>query len=49
MTLELEEAIMSYIEVHNANTKTFIWTAKAADILAKVERAHDVLNKHKTE
>lgn len=46
---ELEAAIMSYIEVHNANPKTFIWTAKAADILAKVERAHAVLNKYKTE
>lgn len=40
---ELVDAIMSYIENHNKNPKSFKWTAKADDILAKVERARAVL------
>jgi len=40
----LVEAIMSYIHEHNANPKSFTWTAKAEDILAKVERARAVLH-----
>ncbi len=46
---DLVSAIMSYIDDHNANPKTFKWTAKAEDILAKVQRARDVLNKVSTE
>lgn len=42
---ELEAAINEYIAMHNANPKPFIWTAKAADILAKVTRARAALNK----
>lgn len=34
-----------YGALHNANPKPFIWTAKAADILAKVTRARASLNK----
>jgi transposase len=40
---ELVEAIMDYINQHNADPKGFTWTAKAEDILAKVERARAVL------
>lgn len=40
---ELEAAIMSYIKNHNTDPKSFTWTAKAEDILAKVERARAVL------
>lgn len=36
---ELEQAIAQYIEHHNTKPKPFIWTARAADILAKVTRA----------
>ncbi len=41
---ELVEAIMSYVNEHNENPKSFTWTAKADDILAKVERARAVLH-----
>ena len=40
---ELEQAIADYIEHHNNNPKTFVWTKKAEDILAKVARV--TLNK----
>jgi len=40
---ELTEAIMSYIESHNENPKSFAWTAKVDDIMAKVESARAVL------
>ena len=36
---------MDYIEHHNDTTEGYIWTAKAADILEKVRRAREVLNK----
>jgi transposase len=42
---ELIDAIMSYIAAHNENPQTFQWTAKAEDILAKVRRAREVLDK----
>ena len=41
---ELIAAIDDYIDRHNENPKPFIWTAKAADILEKVKRAHATLN-----
>ena len=42
---ELEQAIHQYIEHHNANPKSFVWTKKAEDILEKVARARASLNK----
>jgi hypothetical protein len=45
---DLEQLIMAigeYIDGHNQNPKSFIWTAKATDILEKVTRARAVLNK----
>jgi DDE superfamily endonuclease len=35
---DLEAAIGAYLDHHNADPKPFIWTAPAADILAKVAR-----------
>lgn len=43
---DLEAAINEYITVHNAKPKPFIWTAKASDILAKVTRAREAINKY---
>lgn len=40
---ELETAIMDYLEHHNADPKPFVWTASAADILAKVARGRQTL------
>jgi len=48
---DLEQLIMAigdYIDKHNANPKSFIWTAKATDILEKVTRAQAVLNNRLT-
>lgn len=42
---ELEQAIRDYIDHHNAHPKSFVWTKKAADILEKVTRARNALNK----
>ena len=42
---ELETAIGDYLRHHNTQPKPFIWTAKAADILAKVTRAKAALLK----
>lgn len=41
---QLIDTIMDYMEQHNDNPKTFVWTAKAEDILDKVARAWDTLN-----
>jgi len=41
---QLINTIMNYIEQHNDNPKTFVWTAKAEEILAQVARAWDTLN-----
>jgi transposase len=41
----LINVIMEYINHHNKNPKPFVWTAKAQDILAKISRAREVLNK----
>jgi len=41
---QLIDAIMDYVEHHNENPTTFIWTAKIENILAKVARARAVLN-----
>ena len=45
---ELVAAIDGYIQQHNADPKTFVWTAKADDILAKVSRARRRLDKMAT-
>lgn len=42
---DLISAIDEYIEIHNANPAPYIWTKSARDILAKVERARQKLNK----
>lgn len=42
---ELETAIRDYLRHHNTQPKPFVWTAKAADILAKVTRANAALVK----
>jgi transposase len=42
---ELKPAIRDYIDHHNANPKSFVWTKKAEDILEKVARARTALNK----
>ena len=42
---QLIEAIMAFIEAHNDAPQSFTWTAKAEDILAKVRRAREVLDK----
>lgn len=42
---QLIQAIMDYIEQHNQSPKPFVWTAKAEEILAKVQRARNVLDK----
>jgi transposase len=42
---QLTAAIEDYIARHNANPRSFTWTAKAEDILAKVRRARAVLDK----
>jgi len=41
---QLIEAIVDYIGAHNHDPKSFIWTAKVEDILAKVSRARAVLD-----
>ncbi|HUX00156.1 MAG TPA: IS630 family transposase, partial [Phycisphaerae bacterium] len=41
--------IVDYIAEHNQNPKSFTWTAKADDILAKVARARAVLDKISSE
>jgi hypothetical protein len=45
---DLEQLILAigdYIDRHNESPKSFIWTAKATDILEKVTRAKAALNK----
>ena len=42
---QLIQAIMDYIQQHNRSPKPFVWTGKADEILAKVQRARNVLNK----
>ena len=41
---ELVAAIDGYIALHNQQPKSFVWTAKATDILAKVLRGRAALN-----
>ncbi len=46
---QLIEAIDDFIDDHNADPKSFTWTAQVEDILAKVRRARAVLDKVPTE
>jgi len=41
---QLIQAIMDYIDGHNQDPHSFVWTAKAEDILAKVARARKILD-----
>jgi transposase len=45
---QLVAAIDGYIAEHNENPRSFVWTAKAEAILAKVRRARAVLDKMQT-
>ena len=45
---DLIEAIVGFVEVHNNRTDGYRWKALPADILAKVRRARDVLDKTPT-
>lgn len=40
---EVIDAVMEFIESHNDDSKPYLWTARAADIIAKVRRARAVL------
>jgi transposase len=42
---ELIRSIMAYIEHHNHHPRSFTWTAKAEEILAKIRRARYALDK----
>lgn len=42
---ELVEALQKYIATYNKEPKPYVWTAKASDILAKVQRARKKLNR----
>ena len=41
---DLIMAIGQYIDQHNDHPKPFVWTAKASDILKKVQRARTALD-----
>ena len=41
---ELVEALQKYIASYNKKPKPYVWTAKASDILAKVQRARKKLH-----
>jgi transposase len=45
---QLIQAIMDYIAQHNRSPRSFVWTAKVEDILAKVRRARAVLDNGQT-
>jgi transposase len=42
---QLIQAITDYIQHHNQSPNPYVWTAKADEILAKVQRARNVLDK----
>lgn len=42
---ELEQSVMSFIETHNEAPAPYIWTRSASDILEKVKRGREKLNK----
>jgi hypothetical protein len=42
---DLEKAVMDYISKHNASPAPFIWTKSANDILERVKRGRQALDK----
>ena len=46
---QLQEAIDRAIADRNGNPRPFVWTASAEDILRKVERARQALNKEQND
>ena len=42
---QLEAAIYSFIETHNEDPTPLVWTADVKDILPKIARAHEALDK----
>jgi transposase len=46
---QLIQAILDYVAAHNDHPKSFVWTAKVEDVLAKVRRARAVLDKISSE
>lgn len=42
---ELVESLQKYVATYNKEPKPYVWTAKASDILAKVQRARKKLNR----
>ncbi|MFO0837592.1 MAG: IS630 family transposase [Phycisphaerae bacterium] len=42
---QLEAAIQQFIDTHNDDPKPFVWTADLKDILPKIVRAHETLDK----
>ena len=45
---DLEKAIYEYIDANNQDSKPFVWTKSAEQILEKVERAKRALSKQQT-
>ncbi len=45
---ELQQSVMSFIETHNEAPAPYIWTQSASDILEKVKRGREKLNKLQT-
>jgi transposase len=45
---QLIGAIVAFIKEHNDNPQSYVWTAKADEILAKIDRARKVLHKTPT-
>lgn len=46
---QLVDAIMDYIEIHNEDPQPFVWTAKAQDIVKKINRARTTMDKYRLE
>lgn len=46
---QLEAAIRAFIDVHNENPRPFVWIADLKDILPKIQRAHEALDKAKNQ
>ena len=45
---ELQEAVITFIDQHNTSPAPYIWTKSATDILEKVKRGREKLNKLQT-
>ena len=42
---ELVSAILAYLEERNLHPKPYVWKKKGEEILAKIQRAREALNK----